>query len=176
MSELKKPSAVFVFSSVLYRNDLITSSELQNIWEAQFGTSTYFWNEFCPMKTYYSSEMGEVKTLDRFFLVSTKLFDRDGLVSGKKWAIEQENKFSECEKRKVNWDFGILSLENIQLATGKNFTHRVFIGENIFSDLTLLYQGDTFQTLPWSYSDYGSKEIIEFFNHQRRLLQVKLEK
>lgn len=175
MSVLKKPTSVFIFSSVLYRKDLITKTEIQAQWEEKFGTSTFFWNEFCPMKNYYSSEMGETSKLDRFFLVSSKLYDRDILLEGKKWAINQECKTTENNNRKINWDIGVLSLENIQLATGKNFTHRVFLAENIYSDLTLMFHGESYDVLPWTYSDYASKEIIEFFNHQRRLLQIKLE-
>lgn len=175
MSILKKPTAVFIFTSVLYRKDFISKSEIQTQWESTFGSSTFFWNEFCPMKNYYSSEMGDTALLDRFFLVSSLLHDRDVLVSGKKWAIEQEFKTAENNNRKINWDIGVLSLENVQLATGKNFTHRIFLADNIYSDLTLMFHGDSFDVLPWTYSDYASKEIIEFFNHQRRLLQIKLE-
>lgn len=175
MSVLKKPTSVFIFASVLYRKDLISSEILQKTWEAQFGVSTFFWNSFCPMKNYYSSEMGDISLLDRCFFVSTTPVDRDSLVESKKWAIKFESEKTQSEKRTVNWDVGILSLENIQLATGKNFTHRIYLRDNIYSDLTLLFQGDSYNVLPWTYSDYASKEIIEFFNYQRRLLQVKLE-
>lgn len=175
MSVLKKPTSVMVFASVLFDESLITESDLLDRFQAKFGTSHCAYHPFCPMKEYYSKEMGITQNLKRVFFFSHKLFSRDILVESKKWAINLEAEYTKLEKRKVNFDVGVISLENLQLATGKNFTHRVYLSDNIYSDLTLIFQNDSFITLPWSYPDYSHPEIINIFNWNRRLLQNLLE-
>jgi hypothetical protein len=175
MSVLKNPTTVMVFASVLFDETKISETVLLDRFEKTFGHSHSAYHPFCPMKEYYSKEMGEVLNLKRVFFFCHKLHSRDILIQSKKWAIELEKEFSSDKKRKVNFDVGVISLENLQLATGKNFTHRVFLADNIYSDLTLIFQNDSFTTLPWSYPDYSHPEIINIFNWNRRLLQNLLE-
>lgn len=175
MSILKEPTKVFVFSSILFNENEITFENLKTIWANQFSLDSYAYHDYCPMKEYYSKEMGEIAHLKRYFFFSHNLYPRSVLVDGKKWAIEQENQFKTKDSRKINIDIGTISLENLQLATGKNFTHRIFLRDNIYSDLTLLFQNDSYHTLPWTYPDYAHPEIINIFNLKRRVLQVKLE-
>ncbi len=177
MSSLTPPNKIFLFASFLFRKDKIEAKQLQKIWKDRFDNSVVFRSDFCPMKNYYSPEMGDIEKLDRFFILSHDLRDREELVRQKLWAdaLEKEQ-FLEDGKRFVNIDIGVLSLENLQLATGKNFTHRVYVGNNIYSDLTLIFQGKSFQKLPWSYPDYSSAEVVEFFNWSRKLLHQKLLK
>ncbi len=65
-------------------------------------------------------------------------------------------------RRTVNIDPGILSLERFVLATGKNFTHRIYLGQGIYADLTLIYHRGAFQTLPWTYPDYADAPLQRF--------------
>ena len=67
-------------------------------------------------------------------------------------------------KRQLNLDPGYLLYERFVLASGKNFTHRVYIGNMIYADLTLIYQKGAFQTLPWTYPDYAEARSQIFFN------------
>jgi hypothetical protein len=175
MSVLKKPTSVMVFASVLFDEFQVSEKFLLDRFQKSFGYSHLAYHPFCPMKEYYSKEMGEIQNLKRVFFFCHKLHSRDILVQSKKWAIEIETEFSSDNKRKVNFDVGVISLENLQLATGKNFTHRVFLSDNIYSDLTLIFQNDSFITLPWSYPDYSHPEIINIFNWNRRLLQLLIE-
>ncbi|MBP9674713.1 MAG: DUF4416 family protein [Bacteriovoracaceae bacterium] len=175
MSELKKPKSTLIFASFLYRKDKLSIEEIQHLWEETWGPSLFFIHPYVPMKDYYSKEMGAVDLLQRFFLVSHRLMPKDILKEAKHWSIAQEKKHTELESRLLNLDVGIISLENIQLATGKSFTHRVYLGEGIYSDLTLIYEKDTFQTLPWTYPDYSHPEIIDFFNWCRKSLHIQLK-
>jgi len=61
------------------------------------------------------------------------------------------------------------------LATGKNFTHRIYIGGGIYADLTLIYQKGAFQTLPWTYPDYADRQLQAFLItvRNRYLMEVK---
>jgi ribosomal silencing factor RsfS len=80
-------------------------------------------------------------------------------------AIEQA--FAHGQRRQVNIDPGYLLLERFVLATGKNFSHRIYIGDAIYADLTLIYQKGGFQTLPWTYPDYAAAEMHLFLSQVR---------
>ena len=58
-------------------------------------------------------------------------------------------------------------MERLILATGKNYTHRIYLGQGIYADLTLIYQRGTFQPLEWTYRDYSDPEMIDCFNRLR---------
>jgi hypothetical protein len=115
--------------------------------------------------SYYEPEMGA--PLFRRILAFKSLIPQEDLPNIKHTTNRVEKDHAEGEKRQINIDPGYLLLERFVLATGKNFSHRIYIGRNIFADLTLTYSKGTFQTLPWTYPDYGSAEIRQF------LLQVR---
>lgn len=172
MSQLTTPTPALLFSSILYNSKNIAESELVSLWEEEFGKSLSYFHSYCPMKRFYSPEMGPESDLKRFFLLRIKFVERNLLVPAKKWAIQAEEKFQHEGKRKANIDVGLIALENVQLATGKNFTHRVYLADNIYSDLTLIMGKEGYRALEWSYPDYSHPEIIEWFNWSRRLIET----
>jgi hypothetical protein len=60
--------------------------------------------------------------------------------------------------------------ERFVLATGKNFTHRIYLGRGIYADLTLVYRGGGFQALPWTYPDYADARLQAFLLRARNKL------
>jgi len=81
-----------------------------------------------------------------------------------------EDRLAVDGKRQVNLDPGLLSEERIILASGKNYTHRVYLRDGIYADLTLIYQKGAYQCLPWTYPDYRSPILLHFFGILRRKL------
>lgn len=160
-----------LFASFLFRSDLHTVSDLSIFWEKNFGTSFSFAPENNPLSEYYSKEMGE--GLSRIFLVSTSLYPREYLLSAKLLSLEWEKSWAVDGKRMVNADIGFLCLENFLLATTKNYSHRIYLGQNIFADLTYQYVQGELQTLPWTYPDYVDSKKIEFFTWLRSYLLQK---
>ncbi len=160
-----------LFASFLYRSDLFSQKQLQSHWENLFGTGFIFVPEFNPLAQYYSKEMGE--GLSRFFIIPSETFPRELLLSVKLLSLDWEREWSVDGKRMVNVDIGFLSLENFLLATTKNYSHRIFIGQNMFADLTYQFVQGEFQTLPWTYPDYVDPKKIEFFNWLRSYLLQK---
>ena len=71
------------------------------------------------------------------------------------------------EKRRVNIDPGYVALERLVLATGKNYTHRMYLSKGIYADLTLVFHQGSFQTLAWTYRDYADPVVIGYFNNIR---------
>lgn len=164
------PRPGLLFGSFLYSDEL-DPDFLKKNWEDQFGECVKLIPGQNPLFQYYSKEMGE--NLNRFFLLTTKSFPREFLLSTKLQSITWEKRWSENHKRKVNIDIGFLTLENFVLATTKNYSHRVYLGQNIFADLTYIFQKGEFHFLPWTYPDYRDDEKVKFFELGRMFLLQK---
>lgn len=162
------PTHGLLFGSFLYREDLHETSELQKIWEGEFGQSFKLLPANNPLNSYYEKEMGT--PLSRFFVITATAYPREFLLSSKLLALEWERKWAISGKRMVNLDTGILTLENFLLATTKNYSHRVYIGQNIFADLTYQFVQGQFQVFPWTYPDFQDEEKIKFFTWCRNYL------
>lgn len=161
-----------LFGSFLFRSDLFSLEELTIFWEKSFGKSFSFTPKYNPLESYYSKEMGD--SLSRVFFVTSKTFPREFLLSSKLLALEWEARWAQDGKRMVNVDTGFLSLENFILATTKNYSHRIYLGQNIFADLTYHFHQGEFQTLGWTYPDFIDQEKRDFFTWMRSyLLQTK---
>ena len=63
------------------------------------------------------------------------------------WATPEGN-------RRINIDPGYLCLQHVVLATTKGYTHRPYLRDGIYADLTLIYRDKSFQPLEWTYPDY----------------------
>ncbi len=115
--------------------------------------------------SYYEPEMGA--PLLRRMLTFKSLIRQSELPATKLTTNRLEESYSQNGKRRVNIDPGYLLLERLVLASGKNFSHRIYIGDGIYADLTLIYQHGAFVKLPWTYPDYADQPMLEF------LLQVR---
>jgi hypothetical protein len=114
---------------------------------------------------YYEAEMGA--PLFRRLLAFKKLIKQNDLVKIKDITNDLELKYSKNGKRMVNIDPGYMLHERFVLATGKNYTHRIYIGKGIYADLTLIYTKGAFQKLPWTYPDYTDKNMLAYLEHVR---------
>lgn len=161
-------SSGLLFGSFLYRNDLFEEKVFLNFWEELFGKSFSLVPTENPLKEYYSQEMGE--KLSRVFFLSSETFPRELLLAAKLQALGWEAHWSKDQKRMVNVDIGFLTAENFLLATTKNFSHRVYLGQNIFADLTYYFHQGSLQTLPWTYPDYLDDQKKEFLLWGRSFL------
>ena len=131
------------------------------------------WFDF-DFTTYYEQEMGG--PLHRRVMVFKPLFEQDQLADVKRKTNELERIYQRQEgRRRVNIDPGYLLAERFVLATGKNFTHRIYIGHGIFADLTLIYQKGAFRTLPWTYPDYADPRMIDFLTLVRKKYMLDLK-
>jgi hypothetical protein len=116
--------------------------------------------------SYYVREMGA--PLWRRMLAFRPLIDQDQLVEIKLATNAMEQACARDGRRRVNIDPGYLLMERFVLATGKNYSHRIYLRRGIYADLTLIYQNGAFRTLPWTYPDYGGRAIGQFLKTVRR--------
>ena len=115
---------------------------------------------------YYEREMGG--PLFRYFMSFERLIRPDDLVEIKLKTNHVEKKYlREGGGRRVNIDPGYISLERLVLATGKNYTHRIYLSKGVYADLTLVYHKQSFRALPWTYRDYADPEVIASMNALR---------
>jgi hypothetical protein len=157
-----------LFGSLLYRKDFHSEENLVKLWCDDYGPGEVFRPTFNPLISYYQKEMGP--DLGRFLIVSQNSFPRSELLSAKLRSLVWENDFARDGKRTVNIDIGFLSAENFLLATTKNYSHRIFIGKDIFADLTFEFKQGQWQSFPWSYPDYQDPEKISFLTRARERL------
>jgi hypothetical protein len=112
--------------------------------------------------------------LHRRFVSFRELIPPDGIVERKLESNELEASYLRDGKRAVNIDPGTISLERLILATGKNYTHRVYLRQGIFADLTLIFHRSGFRTLPWTYRDYAESDVIAWLNEIRERYKRQL--
>jgi Domain of unknown function (DUF4416) len=123
---------------------------------------------------YYSPEMGGA--LVRRFLSMEKLIRPEVLPDIKLATNELEQKSASRGRRQVNIDPGYLSKAHLILATGKGYTHRPYLRDGIYADLTLIYQGKKFCVLPWTYPDYADERQLTMLSgiREKYLLQLRM--
>ncbi|MBU4055287.1 MAG: DUF4416 family protein [Proteobacteria bacterium] len=122
---------------------------------------------------YYENEMG--LHLFRRMLVFKTLIRQEDLAEIKIVTNGIESKYLSNGNRQANLDPGYLLLERFVLATGKNYSHRIYIGKSIYADLTLLYEKGKYQVLPWTYPDYAQSDIQNFLIKVREKYKLDLK-
>ncbi len=70
-------------------------------------------------------------------------------------------------RRVVNIDPGYLTPAKLVLFSAKNFSHRIYTGNGIFAEVTMLYAHGEFVRLLWTYSDYYWEENLNFLYKMR---------
>lgn len=122
---------------------------------------------------YYDKEMGF--PLYRRFIAFKELVPQEALADIKVQTNGIERRFSRDGCRRVNIDPGILSTENLVLATTKGCAHRPYLRDGIYADLTLIFRNRSFRALEWTYLDYRQGEVIELMNALRRSYLAQLK-
>ena len=122
---------------------------------------------------YYEKEFGGA--LIRRFAAFERLIRPDALPDVKLWTNGLEQRLSAEGRRRVNIDPGYLARAHLILATGKGYTHRPYLRDGIYADLTLMYRDKKFHPLPWTYPDYAGDEVTAMLSRIREkyVLQLK---
>jgi len=124
---------------------------------------------------YYREEMGE--GLLRKFLSFKMLIDPGELADIKLWTNELEDAFrDEHGRRQINIDPGYINAAKLVLATTKDFSHRIYIGQGIYAEVTLCWRRGRFTAQEWTYPDYRSEEYMQFFKRVREAYMEQMRK
>ena len=127
---------------------------------------------------YYAEEMGP--GLQRQFISFERLIRPDLLAEIKHDTNALEEELSrQCMAlgilRPVNLDPGYVDLSKLVLATTKDRSHRIYVGQRIFAEVTLHFVAGRWQTWPWTYPDYQRPEYHAFFTQVRERLRQQRE-
>ncbi len=143
--------------------------------EGQYGPVDFV-SEPLPFRftDYYEGEMG--KDLWRRMVSFEPLVSPEQAVPIKLWTNRLENqRVDDRGGRRVNLDPGYLAAAKFVLVTGKDYSHRLYLGEGIYGEVTLIFQKGGFSSLPWTYPDYASEPLLGIINllRKRYLWQLK---
>jgi hypothetical protein len=147
--------------------------ELRNILEKHLSPMDYVSEEIpFTQTTYYDKELGSPIT--RRLVSFEQLMPMDKLPELKLWTNTLEKDEATTKNNRLfNLDPGYLNQERLVLATGKNFTHRIYLCSGIWADLTLIYQRGQWVDLPWTFPDYATAEIKDHLTRIRNIYSLQ---
>ncbi len=174
MSQPKPADAVNLIMSLFSKEEALIN-EVLGILTGAYG-ETDFISPFLKFDytDYYAREIGQ--GLIRRFVSFSGLIAPENLPDIKVMTNGIEERFSEGERRRINIDPGYIAQAHLILATGKGFSHRPYLRDGIYADLTLVFQDGSFRGLPWTYPDYGSPEVIDMLNKIRKKYVEQLKR
>jgi len=114
---------------------------------------------------YYEAEMG--LRLRRQFIAFSRTVSAETLRDAKIITNRIEERLSMESRRAFNIDPGYLDLGTLVLASTKDATYRVYLGDGIYAQPMLYFEKGSFRPWPWTYPDYRTEGTILFFNSVR---------
>lgn len=177
MGVIQQPPPVKLFSAVLYSESLNLNPVMEKL-IALLGTVDHRSSDYdFHFTDYYDKTMKP--PLKKIFICFEKLIKREELPQWKRKTNEIEEDFSLKEQEKtlrlVNIDPGYLTRSKLVLATTKNYSHRIYLNEGIYAEVTLNYKKGHFAPNPWTYPDYRTKETLSFFKEVRAIYMMQLK-
>jgi len=167
-----KVRPVKLIAGVLFQRDITLPHVETRLIEA-FGPIDYMSPTFdFTFTDYYLSEMGG--NLQKQFYSFERLILPDSLADIKHAAIAIEAGFAGPGGRSVNIDPGYLEESKLVLASTKNFSHRIYLRDNIWAEVTMRYMRGKFVTHEWTYPDYSQDLAIDFLCHAREIYRRQL--
>ncbi|MBI5864699.1 MAG: DUF4416 family protein [Planctomycetes bacterium] len=122
---------------------------------------------------YYEPEMGP--DLKRQFVSFEKRVAVDRLAEIKLATNEIERDLADERvvlgvPRPVNLDPGLIDSARLILATTKDRSHRIYVGDGIYAEVTLHWSDGAWRVWPWTYPDYHEPAYCAFFTLVRQRL------
>ena len=177
MSTPRVPAAVKLVVSFLFSGEKDFADLLSRV-EGLYGSLDFLSEPLSfPFTDYYEAEMG--KDLRRRVASFGPLISPEALPEIKLGMNGLETLYPNARGgRRFNIDPGYLAPAKFILATGKDYSHRIYLREGIYGDLTLIFRKGGFAPLPWTYPDYASQPLIGLLEGLRRryLWQLKSER
>lgn len=77
-------------------------------------------------------------------------------------------------RRTVNLDVGYLDYHKVVLASTKAGSHRVYLRDGIWAEMTLMYSKGDFHALPWTFIDFKSGVYNVFLREVRQRYKAEV--
>ena len=173
MGKILKTNPVKLISGLIFKeqNSLnqAKTALTKNFCEIDFQSQVIAFN----YTDYYEKEFGQ--GLKRVFLSFKKLIQPEELSKIKVLSNKIEKKLSKDNKRLINLDPGYIDLAKLVLASTKDYSHRIYLKNGIFAEITLVFKGKSFSQQEWTYPDYKTKEYKEIFNKIRGIYAAQIK-
>ncbi|MBE7445694.1 MAG: DUF4416 family protein [Planctomycetia bacterium] len=79
-------------------------------------------------------------------------------------------------QRPVNIDPGYINESRLILTSTKDFSHRIYLRDGIYAEVTLKYRKGGYESFPWTFPDYKSSGYQNLFLRVREIYVKKLQK
>jgi hypothetical protein len=119
---------------------------------------------------YYKDELGE--PIYRRFMFFKNLMEQENLSTIKLTTNEVEKNLSSDGKRNINLDPGYLTPAKIVLASTKDYSHRIYLKDGIYAEVTLIFKKGQFIPHINTYKDYQDEKYLRIFMMARKLLTI----
>ncbi|MGD0552536.1 MAG: DUF4416 family protein [Sedimentisphaerales bacterium] len=126
---------------------------------------------------YYKDELGPNAL--RQFVSIENLIDPGKLAQIKHDTNSLEQQLADSLKlslpRPVNLDPGFIEPSKLILASTKNFSHRIYIGNKMFAEVTLMYEKGHWRHFEYTFPDYRQSCYQDFLSKVRTRLMEQLK-
>ncbi|HBH61853.1 MAG TPA: DUF4416 domain-containing protein [Nitrospiraceae bacterium] len=123
---------------------------------------------------YYEKEMGT--GMKRKFVFFITLIPPGEIAGIKIKTIGLEKRYlNESGGRKINLDPGYLDAAKIVLVSTKDFSHRIYLEQGIYGEVTLIFSGKDYHVLPYTFPDYRTSEYQRIFKAARELFKTGMK-
>lgn len=176
MWELREPRPVKLIAGILACDERCLAEAVNSL-KAAIGDTDLVSDVWTFDQTgYYVDEIGP--HILRQFVSFAKLIHPGELADLKHRtnAIEQDlaRSLAAPFPRPVNIDPGIIEPSKLVLATTKNYAHRIYIGKQMYAEVTLVFDKGEWRLMPYTYPDYRSQHYWDFFTKVRGRLVEQL--
>lgn len=134
-----------------------------------------FRSEWFPFTVtdYYDQELGS--PIFRCFLSLKQLVEPSYIIEVKHQIALLEDRYRENGWRKINIDPGYFDFYKLVLASFKVGAFKIYLGQGVYGDMTLLYSKGKFTPFEWAFADFASGKYNDVFLTIRNLYKKKLK-
>ena len=175
MWDIEQPKPVKLICGILASDAAALESARQRLTD-ELGAADCV-SEVWPfdMTAYYQQQAGP--EILRQFVAFEELVDPGRLAAVKHTTnrLEQElaGSLGRPWPRPVNFDPGLIEPSKLVLASTKNFAHRVYIGDGMYAEVTLIYVRGQWQSFPFTFPDFKSGRYDAFLTRVRNRLTIQ---
>lgn len=159
------PSAVFVLGILSSPENNVR--DILELLDGEFGRR---YQDIPPYEfdftDYYEKELGS--PLKRRWYIYESLFDPSKITARKNTAISVEEQYQDSDgNRRFNIDPGYVTGAKFVLSSRKNYSNRVYMGNGVYTEVTLRFEGGQWREMPNTYPEFKEQEQRKWLKKAR---------
>jgi len=180
MAQVQPPPPVKLICGIIAASDELLEAAASALAQAVGPTDLTSATWPFDLTDYYHAQMGcplwrrfvsFARPGDPADLSRLKLLTNDVEAGFARRAAAQADPASPAPRRPVNLDVGYIEPSKLVLASMKNFSHRIYLADGVYAEITLQFVKGRWHSLPWTFPDYASGRYDEFLTAARDLLR-----